>query len=322
MLRRNALRRSPAITAAACWLAAACLWAGGAGAALSWPVGAPAAENRAAGRAGSAEETSGQPAPPGVQPPLGRVVTLAPHITELIFAAGAGDRIVGTVDSSDYPPAARAIPRIGDGVSISVEQTVAVRPQAVIAWLPTGSVRALTPALNRLGIALLYSQPLKLDDIPAEIVRYGRLFGTQGPADAAARALARRISGLRQHYAGREPVSVFIEIGSAPLFTIGRDPLLNDALAACGGVNTYAGLPMPAARVNPESVLLENPQVIIGPSADPTELEEIRRRWAALNLPAARAGRVYGIDPDALFRPGPRLVDATEVLCRYLDHAR
>jgi iron complex transport system substrate-binding protein/vitamin B12 transport system substrate-binding protein len=322
MRRRYALPRWPAVTAAACWLAAACFWAGGAGAALFWPAADAAAEPRGESNAASAQETGGQPTLPDIPAPLRRVVTLAPHITELIFAAGAGERIVGTVDSSDYPPAARTIPRIGDGVSISVEQTVALRPQAVIAWLPTGSVRALTPALNRLGIALLYSQPLKLDDIPAEIVRYGRLFGTPGPSQAAAHALGRRIADLRQRYAGRKPVSAFVEIGSAPLFTIGRDPLLNDVLAACGGVNIYAGLPMPAARVNPESVLLENPQVIIGPSAEPAELEEIRSRWSTLRLPAATAGRVYGIDPDALFRPGPRLVDAAEALCRYLDQAR
>lgn len=322
MGRRYASPRWPAVTAAAWWLAAACFWAGGADAALFWPASAAATETQDSRNAGGAPETDGQSPPSGAPAALRRVVTLAPHITELIFAAGAGDRIVGTVDSSDYPPAARAIPRIGDGVSISVEQTVALRPQAVIAWLPTGSVRALTPALHRLGITLLYSQPLKLDDIPAEIARYGRLFGTQGPAQAAAQALGRRIADLRQHYAGRDPVPVFIEIGSAPLFTIGRDPLLNDALAACGGVNIYAGLPMPAARVNPESVLLENPQVIIGPSAEPAGLKEIRSRWSALRLPAATAGRVYGIDPDALFRPGPRLVDATEALCRYLDQAR
>jgi len=310
MARRDALHRRIAAMAASC--CAAFFWAAGAA-----PAGAQDAGDR-----GGAQEASRPAAPAGVHAHVTRVITLTPHITELVFAAGAGERIVGTVNSSDYPPAARAIPKIGDGVSVSVEQTVVLRPDTVIAWLPTGAVRALAPALERLGIALLYSRPQKLDDIPAEIIRYGQLFGTQETAAAAARSLAERIADLRRRYAGRASVPVFIEIGSVPLYTIGRDPLLNDVLAACGGVNIYAGLPMPAARVSPESVLLENPRVIIGPGSSPPQLDEIRSRWTALRLPAAIRGNVYAIDPDALFRPGPRLVDAAEELCRYVDRAR
>src|SRR5690606_28836362 len=116
----------------------------------------------------------------------------APHATELVYAAGAGDRIVGTVLSSDYPPAARTIPRIGNGLEVSAERILAFQPSIVIAWQPQGAAQTLAPALSRLNIPLIQSLPRKLSDIPAEIMRFGRLFGTQDQAQATALALQRR----------------------------------------------------------------------------------------------------------------------------------
>src|SRR5690606_13623119 len=104
-----------------------------------------------------------------------KIITLAPHATELIFAAGAGDQITATVQSSDYPPQAREIPRIGDGVHINVETLLAMQPDIVIAWLPTEAVQALKPGLSAAGIQLLFSTPRKLDDIPNDIRRFGKL---------------------------------------------------------------------------------------------------------------------------------------------------
>src|SRR5690606_1466831 len=123
-------------------------------------------------------------------------------------------------------------------------------------------------------------------------------------------------------YAWKKPVSVFIEVGTSPLYTIGNDPLLNDALRLCGGVNLYADANIAAPQVSLENLLVTQPEVIITPAIDNATLEETRQRWANLNLLAARRGHVYGLDPDAFFRPGPRLIGATEQLCRYLDAAR
>lgn len=254
--------------------------------------------------------------------PAMRAITLTPHITELVFAAGAGDRIVATVSRSDYPMAAHSIARIGDGLNISVERVLAAHPDVVVAWVPSAAAHTLAPALSALGIPIIYSEPRTLADIPAQIVRFGKLFGTSPVADPAAQALDERIQELRERYSGRQPVSVFIEIGSAPLYTIGADPLLNDALHACGGVNIYAGSPVIAPQVSAESVLVHNPDVVIAPEGGGDHLEETRSRWLQLHLGAAKKGHVHGIDPDALFRPGPRLIDATEALCRYLDKAR
>lgn len=257
-----------------------------------------------------------------VQPPAARAITLAPHITELIFAAGAGGKIVGTVSSSDFPAGANAIPRVGDGMNANVEKTLALRPDVAIAWLPSGAAQTLAPSLSRMGIPLLYSQPRMLDDIPAEIRRFGKLFATESTALPTAKALETRIAALRASHAGSKPVSVFIEVGTSPLYTIGKDPLLNDALHLCGGVNIYADTAMAAPQINAESVLVRRPDVIIAPTAHGARVDEVRNRWAALHLPAALNGHVYGIDPDAFFRPGPRLVDAVEALCVYLDQAR
>lgn len=269
-------------------------------------------------------------APPGAhaggdaarEPARTRAVTLTPHITELVFAAGAGDRIVATVTDSDYPPQARAIPRLGTGIHVDVEKTVAARPDIVIAWQPTGAAQTLAPMLKRLDIPLIYSQPKKLEDIPEEIERYGRLFDTASTARAKASELRRRIAHLRERYSSRPRVAAFIEIGGSPLYTIGSDVLLNDVLAACGAENVYAATGIAAPQVDPESVLMKDPGVVIVPARPAENVGDTLHRWRTLQLPAAMAGHIYGVDPDALFRPGPRLVDAAEQLCEYVELVR
>lgn len=254
--------------------------------------------------------------------PAARIITLAPHATELVYAAGAGDSIVGTVLSSDYPPAANAIPRVGNGLEVSVEQVLAFRPTVVIGWQSQGAAQTLAPALSRLNIPLMLSRPRTLREIPADIVRFGKLFGTQEQAQASAQALTQRLDTLARRYAGQKPVSVFIEVGNSPLYTIGSDPLLNDALRLCGGVNIYANAGIAAPQISVENILVRNPDVLIAPARNQAAQASIRQYWASLKLPAALQGRVYTLDPDALFRPGPRLITATEELCRMLDLAR
>jgi iron complex transport system substrate-binding protein/vitamin B12 transport system substrate-binding protein len=240
----------------------------------------------------------------------------------MVFAAGAGNRIVGTVASSDYPPQARHIPRVGNGIELDTERIVALRPDLVLAWQPSGATRALAPLLARLRIPLVYVQPRSLRDIPAEIAALGRRLGTAAQADRDARDLSGRIAALAARYTDRTAVPTFIEVGAAPLYTLGKDPLINDVLHVCGGVNIFAGAAIPAPQVSIERVLQARPQAIIIPSADAHRVSDRTRYWARLALPAALARHVYGIDPDTLFRPGPRLVDAAQTLCRDLDRAR
>lgn len=251
-----------------------------------------------------------------------RLITLAPHITELVFAAGAGDRIVGTVASSDYPSQARRIPRVGNGIQLDTERIVALRPDLILAWQPSGATRALAPLLARLHIPLAYVQPRALRDIPREIITLGHKLGTSAIADREAQALTDRIAALGARYQGRRTVSAFIEVGTAPLYTLGNAPLINDVLHLCGGANIFAGAPIPAPQVSIESVLQDRPDAVIIASADARRVTERTRYWADLSLPAARNRHVYGLDPDKLFRPGPRLIDAAQALCRDLARAR
>lgn len=254
--------------------------------------------------------------------PASRVISLTPHITELIYAAGGGDKLVATVSSSDYPPAARKLPRIGDGLSVNIESLLAMHPDLVLAWHAQGAAQALAPTLQRLSIPLRYIEPRRLVDIPLAISHLGVLMGTQAVAQAKAQALNNELATLRQRYAGKTPVTVFIEVGTAPLYTIGNDPVINDMLDTCGGINVYAHSTLAAPLISTEDVLARQPDVVIIGSVDTAQLAARRLAWSQLHLKAATTGHIYALDPDALFRPGPRLFDAAKALCAYLDTAR
>lgn len=259
---------------------------------------------------------------PGKPPTPRRAVVLTPHITELMYAAGAGQYIVGTIDRSDFPSKALDIPRVGDGISVSAEAVFAARPDIILDWRPSGASSTLKALADRRGIPIVYVTPGSLDDIPAQVERLGHLFGTESDASAQALTLRQRIDSLRTQYRQRRPLSVFIQIGDPPLFTIGSDPVLNDALKACGGINIFEGLATEAAQVGRESVLLQQPDVVIAPETDRQQLQAMRSHWARLGLGAALDGKVFAINADQLFRPGPRIIDATQRLCTVLDTAR
>jgi len=254
--------------------------------------------------------------------PMQRAITLAPHITELIYAAGAGQSIVATVNSSDYPPEASQLPRIGDGLHVSLEKALLLAPDVVIGWQEGGAAQVLMPHLQEARIPLLFSQPQSLDEIAGELQRFGRLFGTSDTADRMAAQLRARLDDLRQHYSQRSPVRVFVQIGDPPLYTVGNDALLHDALQICGAVNIYADAQLPALQVGREHVIMQQPELIIAPVTDAKRLEEIRQNWSRLNIKAAQAGHVHGLHPDLLFRPGPRLIDGVTAVCRIVDEVR
>lgn len=248
-----------------------------------------------------------------------RIITLAPSTTELVFAAGAGAQIVGTVLASDYPPAASTIPRVGDGIQLNTETILTLKPDVVLGWQPSGAVRALGAILAPLNIPLIYVNPQSLADIPREIRELGAQLGTKEHADQNAAELEHRIDALTP---GDKLLTVFLEVSAEPLYTLGKDPLINDLLARCGGINLYADSPIIAPQVSIESVLHRHPDaLIISPNGRET-LAARREFWRTLRLPAAQAGRIYAIDPDWLHRPGPRMVDAAEKLCSNLAQAR
>lgn len=279
------------------------------------PAPSHAAAERQAPATGAPATARQAPAPAPSAPPR-RTVTLAPHITELVFAAGAGDRIVGTVSSSNYPPEANAIARVGDGLLLNTETLLALHPDLVLAWAPSAAVRKLIAT----GLQVQYSQPRTLDDIPGEVLRLGRLFGTEDTAAPLAQNLRQRLAALRTRHAGQAPVRVFLDLGDTPLYTLGDEPLFNSLLAACGGVNLYADAGVPAPQVSPESVLARQPDVVLLATAQQAGARQTP--WKQLKLGAAQQGRLHEIDPDALLRPGPRLITAAEQICAHLEAFR
>jgi len=245
--------------------------------------------------------------------PARRALALAPHAVELAYAAGAGAYLAGAVRGSDFPPAARALPSIGTGTTLSLERAAALRPDLVIGWQPATALPAaqLEQALHA---PVYYSDPRTLAAIPDAVQALGRLFGTEPTAAAAAQALRARIAALRAGAAGRPPVRVFIDAGRAPFYTLHGASIVSDAVRQCGGRNVFAAAPGLAPVVSLESVLAARPDAVLVGVEDAADLARSREAWARAGLSA----RVIGIDADMLYRPGPRLVDAAEQLCAAL----
>lgn len=258
----------------------------------------------------------------GPPAPAHRVITLAPHITEMVFAAGGGAKLVATVNSSNFPPAALDLPRVGDGLSTNAEELLALNPDLVLAWQESQTSRGLAALLERLNIPLALVAPQSLDDIPDAVENLGQRLGTSAVADAAADRLRAVLRELRRTHTHKPPVRVFIEVGSGPLYTLGKDALTADVLSTCGGQNVFSDSNYVAPSVSVEAVLARKPEILIIASDRPKHLQERRYFWQTLGLEAARHGRAQGVEADLLLRPGPRLIMAARRLCRILDEAR
>ena len=253
--------------------------------------------------------------------PARRIVSLAPHITELVFAAGAGELLVGNVDYGNYPAAAARIPRVGSHAQIDLESVVALRPDLVLGWR-SGNPAAAIARLRALGLVVHLSEPGRIADIAGELEAIGRLAGTEGVASAAARAFRERLAALEARHAGRPEVRVFYQVWKQPLVTVNGRQVISDALRICGGRNVFADLPALAPTVTVEAVLAADPDAIVASGMDEARPEWLDdwRRWPRLR--AVAAGRLYFVPPDLIQRHTPRILDGTERLCRHLEAAR
>jgi iron complex transport system substrate-binding protein len=252
--------------------------------------------------------------------PALRIVSLAPHATELLYAAGAGERVVGVLATSDWPPEVAGKPRVGDSRALDLERIVALAPDLVVTW-PFAAPAQVGPLVAR-GVPVFIANPATIDGIAVDLERLGALAGTLPTATARAAELRARLARLQARYAGARPVRVFYEIWNAPLYTIGGDHLISQALRLCGGENVFAALTLPAPGVSVEAVLAAQPEVILA-GADgavrPAWLDDWKR-WPT--LPAVARGNLYTVDANLLHRAGPRFVDGVERLCATLAEAR
>lgn len=246
--------------------------------------------------------------------PPQRIVSLAPHLTELLFAVGAGGQLVGADTASDYPPAARKLPRVGDAGRINLELVIAARPDLVVVW-KGGNRPADVRRLERLGLPLFVTDARRLQDVSRLLRLLGQVSGHEARGEAAARAFDGRLGALRparRHPAA--PVGVFYQLWDQPLLTVGGEHWIGEAVALCGGRNVFADLGEAAPVVSREAVLLRVPQVIVG-----EEASALRRSWLRFDaLPAVRNQAFVEVDADLLHRPTPRLLDGVKRLCEGL----
>ena len=254
-----------------------------------------------------------------LEQPARRIVSLAPYITELLFAAGAGAALVGVSEFSDYPAAARGIQRIGGGGGLDLEAIVALRPDLVIAWQsgnPTGQVARL----QALGLSVYLSEPRRLGDVSQTLRRLGVLAGTEAVAEARADGFDRRQQQLQRKYAGLPAVSVFYQIWEHPLMTLNGEHLFSDVVRLCGGRNVFDALPSLAPQVGIEAVLAADPDVIIIAADDASPMLSGWRQWPSLR--AVNQGHIYAVGRDQLVRHSPRILDGAEQLCGILERVR
>jgi iron complex transport system substrate-binding protein len=253
--------------------------------------------------------------------PAQRIVTLAPHATELLFAIGAGNRIVGTMEYSNFPEAAKRIPRIGGYRGLDMEAIAALHPDVIIAW-PSGNTLAQVEKLKKLGLTLYLSEPKKITDIASTLEHFGVLTGNAPTAQQAATQFRRKLEALRNKYQGRSKVRVFYQVWDQPLMTINGEQIISDALRQCGGENIFAQLPLLTPTVSVEALLQADPDVIIGSDSGnrrPQWLDNWKK-WSRLR--AVQHDHLYFISADWISQPTPRMLQGVEVMCEMLEKVR
>lgn len=250
-----------------------------------------------------------------------RIVSLSPHITELLFAAGAGARIVGIDDASDFPSAARLIPRLGETSALNIEALLRLQPSLILAW-KTGAPPRVLAELERLKLRVVVTEQRSLEDIGTVLVQLGRLAGTLPTATEAARRYAADLAQLRARYAGRARLKVFFQVWDRPLYTLSAEHVVSEVLSLCGGDNVFAELSALAPAVDREAVLARNPDVILIGAIGPEGARQAAdwERFSALQ--AVRNNRVFTIDPSLIGRMAPRILTGAQEVCSALARAR
>jgi iron complex transport system substrate-binding protein len=250
--------------------------------------------------------------------PAQRIVSLAPGATAMLFAAGAGAKVVGTTVYSVEPQAARKVERIGDALSFDLERVLALHPDVVVVW-GSGTSATQIARLQNVGLRIYHHRLRRLDDIPLSLQRLGRLAGTEEVAQAAATQYAQQIAALRAQYRQQPPATVLLQIWDRPIYTVGRPEIMSDVVNACGDRNLYDDLGDASPAVTLESVLARNPQIILALAPDEKSGERWASAWSAFpTLRAVQSKRVIAWSDQRLSRLGPSIVEAAADLCRAL----
>jgi iron complex transport system substrate-binding protein len=249
--------------------------------------------------------------------PATRIITLAPFLTELVYAAGAGDKLAAVSSYSDFPAEAILKPIIGDASAIDMERLIALKPDVVIAW-KSGGHAAATERLGKFGMQVLVVEAEHLADVSRLLRTIGKIAGTESVAEASAKNFEQRLSDLRQRYANNKPQKVFFEIWHSPLITVGGKHFISEAMEICNGKNIFAEVSAQVPTVGLESIYAANPQAII--SSTSAREQDAMQPWRAhTKLQAVKNKHVFALDPDLIQRQTPRLLDGVEIMCVLLE---
>lgn len=253
--------------------------------------------------------------------PAKRIISLSPHVTEMIFAAGAGEQIIGTVKYSDYPEAAKAIPRVGDNRQLDIERIIAMKPDLLVVWMHGAFERQLEP-LRKSGIPYYFSEPHKLEQIPETLLKLGSLFGTEKQARAAAGAFSQQLSQLSARYQKQSTVRTFYQVWGKPIFTLNDKNIVSDVIRVCGGKNIFGHLSAAAPTLSTEAVIQENPELILSGDSENQGVSGIEQWKTFGTMLAVKNRNLVAIDGDQLNRAGPRIIDGAKAVCEAMDNAR
>ena len=259
------------------------------------------------------------PAAPAATAPV-RFVSLAPHLAELVYAAGADAGLVGVVKYSDYPQGAEKLPLVGDAFRVDYERIVQLAPDVVLTW-GSGTPASISRYLRAQGFQVVELEPLVLADIPSQIEQIGTLAGTESVARATADNLRSQTRALREQYSQRDLVRVFLQISADPWITVTAKHILNDALQICGGDNVFADIAGVAPTISFESIIEANPDAIIAVTFSPEDdWQSDWSKWSRLT--AVAENHLYTVDANLVSRAGPRMIAGTAQICEALESAR
>lgn len=254
--------------------------------------------------------------------PAQRIISLAPSLTELIYAAGAGEKLVAVSAFSDFPAAAKLLPQVADYATVSFEKILALKPDIVFAW-KTGNKEIDAARIRKLGIPVFVIDIERAGDVPAALTRIGALAGTAPAASATAEEFVRALAAIKSRNVGKPGISVFFEISRAPTLTINGRHAIDEAIRLCGGRNIFADAATIVVQPSAEALLKRQPEAILytgAQSADKGEGASLSPQYQILK--AGRAGRVYRLDADPILRAGPRMIAGIAQVCEALDAAR
>ncbi|MDX1589807.1 MAG: cobalamin-binding protein [Oleiphilaceae bacterium] len=253
--------------------------------------------------------------------PAQRIIPLSPGATELVYSAGAGDRVIAGVSYSDYPPEAKELPSVGSHTRLDMEKLLSLRPDLLIVWA-TGNPREQTDRLEELGLTLYFTEATNFEQIASNIERLSELSGTQGEGHGEAQRFREGIDTLRRQYRDADTVPVFYQVWDEPLMTINREHFIHEVITLCRGDNVFADLSRRVPRIGKESVLEADPEAIVAGGMGEENRDWLEDWKAFSNLTAVKRDNLFFVPPSLIQRPTTRLLKGARALCQHLETAR